>query len=105
MPPANKTLTNKCSLNTPLIDDDGDARELRGEDFALMRPLGEVDPELAALSAAARRGRPKSDRAKEAIKLRIDADVLDAFRASGEGRHTRINDALADWVKARDMRP
>ena len=44
--------------------------------------------------AARRRGRPKLEAPKEAVKLRLDADVLAALRASGEGWQTRINDAL-----------
>lgn len=40
------------------------------------------------------RGRPKSASTKEAVKLRLDADVLAALRASGEGWQTRINDTL-----------
>ncbi len=41
-----------------------------------------------------RRGRPKSATTKEAVKLRLDADVLAALRASGDGWQTRINDTL-----------
>lgn len=44
--------------------------------------------------AARRRGRPKLDTPKEAVKIRLDVDVLAALRASGEGWQTRINDAL-----------
>jgi uncharacterized protein (DUF4415 family) len=44
--------------------------------------------------AARRRGRPRLDAPKEAVKIRLDADVLAALRASGEGWQTRINDAL-----------
>ena len=40
------------------------------------------------------RGRPKAAMTKEAVKLRLDADVLAALRASGDGWQTRINDAL-----------
>ncbi len=40
------------------------------------------------------RGRPKSVTTKEAVKLRLDADVLAALRASGEGWQTRINETL-----------
>lgn len=46
---------------------------------------------------ARRRGRPagsKQTTTKEAVKIRLDADVLDALRASGDGWQTRINDAL-----------
>ena len=44
--------------------------------------------------AARRRGRPKLETPKEAVKLRLDADVLAALRASGDGWQTRINDTL-----------
>lgn len=40
------------------------------------------------------RGRPKAITTKEPVKLRLDADVLAALRASGDGWQTRINDAL-----------
>ncbi|PDQ21960.1 hypothetical protein CN311_06370 [Mesorhizobium sanjuanii] len=41
-----------------------------------------------------RRGRPRLEYPKEAVKLRIDADVLEHFRADGQGWQTRMNDAL-----------
>ena len=40
------------------------------------------------------RGRPKSATTKEPVKLRLDADVLAALRATGDGWQTRINDTL-----------
>jgi uncharacterized protein (DUF4415 family) len=42
----------------------------------------------------ARRGRPKSASPKEAVNLRLDADVLEHFRKTGPGWQTRINQAL-----------
>lgn len=39
-------------------------------------------------------GRPKLDQPKRAVDLRLDADIVDAFRAGGAGWQTRINDAL-----------
>ncbi|NQW80319.1 MAG: BrnA antitoxin family protein [Polaromonas sp.] len=41
-----------------------------------------------------RRGRPKAVVTKAPVKLRLDADVLLALRATGEGWQTRINDTL-----------
>lgn len=41
-----------------------------------------------------RRGRPVLDNPKQPIKLRLDADVIEAFKAGGQGWQTRINDAL-----------
>ena len=40
------------------------------------------------------RGRPRAAVTKEPVKIRLDADVLAALRASGEGWQTRINDTL-----------
>ena len=41
-----------------------------------------------------RRGRPRSERPKEAVKLRLSGEVLDHFRAGGPGWQTRINETL-----------
>jgi uncharacterized protein (DUF4415 family) len=49
---------------------------------------------LPASLQAKLRGRPKAIVTKEAVKLRLDADVLAALRASGDGWQTRINDTL-----------
>ena len=46
-----------------------------------------------------RGGRPRSPNPKQAIKLRLDADVLAHFRASGRGWQTRINAALRRIAK------
>ena len=31
--------------------------------------------------------------------MRVDADVVDKFKAFGDGWQTRINDALKSWVQ------
>lgn len=41
-----------------------------------------------------RRGRPRMASPKQAIKLRLDADLLAHFRATGPGWQTRINAIL-----------
>lgn len=38
---------------------------------------------------------------KEAVKLRIDADVLNWFRATGKGYQTRMNSVLRTFVESR----
>jgi uncharacterized protein (DUF4415 family) len=48
-----------------------------------------------------RRGRPPLPNPKQAVKLRLDADVLAAYRATGDGWQTRIN---ADLRKARKLK-
>ncbi|MDP1612110.1 MAG: BrnA antitoxin family protein [Sulfuritalea sp.] len=46
-----------------------------------------------------RRGRPPAEVTKTPIKLRLDPDIIAAFKASGRGWQTRMNDALRDWLK------
>jgi uncharacterized protein (DUF4415 family) len=41
-----------------------------------------------------RRGRPKVDAPKVSTTIRLDPDVLAAFKASGPGWQSRINEAL-----------
>lgn len=41
-----------------------------------------------------KRGRPRLEAPKEAVKLRIDSDVLSHYRKSGPGWQTRINNDL-----------
>ncbi len=48
-----------------------------------------------------RRGRPPLESPKQAVKLRLDADVLAAYRKTGDGWQTRIN---ADLRKARKLK-
>ena len=40
------------------------------------------------------RGRPKLEAPKKAISLRVDADVLDRYKAGGPGWQGRMNEAL-----------
>ena len=39
-------------------------------------------------------GRPKSANPKKSTTIRLDADVLDFFKAQGKGWQTKINDVL-----------
>jgi uncharacterized protein (DUF4415 family) len=41
---------------------------------------------------------------KEAVKLRIDRDVLDWFRGTGKGYQTRMNNVLRAFVKSRQFK-
>lgn len=70
---------------------------------ALLRSVDQaVSGEYAAVHtpeqiAARKRGRPAGSTqavTKEPVKLRLDADVLAALRATGDGWQTRINEML-----------
>jgi uncharacterized protein (DUF4415 family) len=51
-----------------------------------------------------RRGRPKSERPKLAVKLRLSPDIVEHFRAGGAGWQTRINETLLKAVKREKRR-
>jgi uncharacterized protein (DUF4415 family) len=46
-----------------------------------------------------RRGRPKLEHPKKAVKLRLSPHVIEYFRATGPGWQTRINETLERHVK------
>jgi len=80
---------------------DDDNPEWTAEDFVQARPASEVLPQFIgqkATDALMRRGRgrpPKEDR-KVNQTLRLDPDVLDAFRQQGSGWQARINEVLRE---------
>lgn len=71
------------------------------EDAAINAGI-ELDPDTYELGAVEfkqlRRGRPLGSGTKTQVTLRLDVDVLDKFKASGDGWQTRINAALRDAV-------
>lgn len=62
-----------------------------------------TDEEWAAVKPKRGRGRPKAESRKYLISIRVDGRVLDAFRATGEGWQTKMNDALLDWAALHGM--
>jgi len=85
----------KPPKSAPEMDDPGEAGE--GTDDQLSRAAYAVGGEAvreAPGTLTRRRGRPKLASPKEQISIRLDRDVLAAFRASGRGWHARINRVL-----------
>jgi uncharacterized protein (DUF4415 family) len=76
---------NKPATPTTWVDPD-DAPELTDAFFERA--------DVYAGDKLVRRGRPKAAATKESVKLRLDADLLAALRATGDGWQTRINDTL-----------
>jgi uncharacterized protein (DUF4415 family) len=79
---------------------DPDSPEWTAEDFAKAKPASEtLPPEMyAALVAKRPRGRPKADETKVFTAIRLDADLLDAFKSTGKGWQTRVNAALRQYL-------
>jgi uncharacterized protein (DUF4415 family) len=80
--------------------------ELDEEFFRNAQPAAEALPEIfgeeAAENLLKRRGpgRPKQEVTKVFTRLRLDPDILAAFKKGGRGWQTRINEALREWVAA-----
>ncbi len=68
------------------IAQDHDTVEITAFDMARMQPLR-------------RPGRPKAESPKVPVTMRVDADVLEAIKASGAGWQTRVNELLRDAVR------
>lgn len=62
------------------------------------RPLVRQEIQAGIATYRRQRGRPAGSD-KESTTIRINRDVLAAFRAGGPGWQTRMNAALRDWLK------
>lgn len=58
-----------------------------------------TDAEWTAVKPKVRRGRRLAAVTKERITIRLSRDVVETFRASGDGWQTRVDTALKDWLK------
>ncbi len=97
---------NKKRPDPYLIDDENP--EWTEEMFRQARPAREVlvedfGEEGARALMEKRIGRPVADDPKQQVTLRLDSEVLEAFRVTGKGWQTRLNAALREWV--REHRP
>lgn len=82
----------------PMIDAKGEVRELSEAELKRFRPANEVLPRslLAKINV---RG-PQKNPVKERITIRLSPEVVQPFRATGDGWQTRVDAALKDWLKS-----
>jgi len=67
------------------------------EEFAAFQPISEVDPELLAAykgGTLKKRGRPKLLHPKKLVSVRLDADILTAYKTIGKGWQAQLNSVL-----------
>jgi uncharacterized protein (DUF4415 family) len=79
-------IASKKSIKSDWVDPD-DAPDLSAPEC-----------QAKAVFVPAPRGRPKAVDTKLSTTIRIDRDVLLAFKKDGPGWQTRINAALRDWA-------
>ncbi|MGH9652376.1 MAG: BrnA antitoxin family protein [Bryobacteraceae bacterium] len=84
-----------------LIDDENP--KITQEELRRARPAAEVLPKYIGQKAtdellARGRGRPSKEDRKVNQTIRIDSEVLDAYRREGKGWQTRINQVLREHM-------
>ena len=89
--------------NPELIDQT--APEATDDWFVRARPAKDVLPDLLGDAAVQemlkpKRGRPPSAAPKEHVNIRLDADIVQSFRRTGDGWQTRLNNALREWLSS-----
>ena len=82
---------SKRSTRTEWVDPD-DAPELTDEFFE------QADEYFGGKLVRRGRGRPVGSH-KTATTIRLDDEVLEAFKATGRGWQTRVNAALKEWLQ------
>ena len=94
------TVKTRSGLTLIVPDAAEDAKITQG---ALADPDAQplTDEQIKRLRPTRLRGRPVGTGKKMQLTLRIDTEVIDYFKQSGEGWQTRMNDVLRDWVARR----
>lgn len=80
-----------------MIASDPDNPEVTEAELKEFRPFREVFPDLAE-AIDRKLGRPKAESPKKAISIRLDQEVIDRFKATGDGWQSRMNEALRKAV-------
>ena len=80
---------------------DAENPEWTEEDFRRARPALEGLPKEAVDAVRRYRGQrgPQKSPTKELVSLRVDREVVEAYRATGPGWQTRANEALRAYSK------
>lgn len=84
---------------SPLIDADGEVRTLTAADLSTFRPASDALPPSLQKTLGMRQRGPQRSPTKVSTTIRLSSDVLQAFRATGDGWQTRVDAALKDWLK------
>lgn len=93
------TAARKQKKSPPLYSQEdwdavSDNPEPTDEELKQFRPFREVFPDLAEEIEKTLRGRPPAQNPKQSISIRLDRDVVEAFKAGGKGWQSRMNAAL-----------
>jgi uncharacterized protein (DUF4415 family) len=86
----------------PLTRPDGEVRELKAEDI---KTFGAATTLPASLQRKLGVRGPQKAPTKERITIRLSRDVVERFRATGDGWQARVDSALQEWLEQQKRRP
>ncbi|HED38601.1 MAG TPA: hypothetical protein ENI76_10230 [Ignavibacteria bacterium] len=83
----------------PLIDKNGEVRELTADELKKFKPLSETNPALLAKikKSVGERG-PQKSPTKIPISIRVSPEVAEYFRSEGKGWQGRIDKVLKEYI-------
>jgi uncharacterized protein (DUF4415 family) len=82
----------------PLIDEEGEVREITAEDVALFKPFSALPAEEQKMLLKLRKRGPQKTPKKVPISIRLSPDVVEGLRATGNGWQGRADKALRSWL-------
>jgi len=86
--------------NPEMVDEENP--QWTAADFANARSASKVLPEIFGTMVAQQmlkpRGRPRAEHPKERINIRLSHEVVEYFKAAGDGWQTRIDSALRQFI-------
>ncbi len=85
----------------PLIDEDGEVREITAEDVARFKPFSALPAAEQKMLLKLRRRGPQKAPKKVPISIRLSPDVAEGLRATGNGWQGRADEALRSWLARR----
>jgi uncharacterized protein (DUF4415 family) len=82
----------------PLIDEDGEVREITAEDVARFKPFSALPVAERKMLLKLRKRGPQKTPKKVPISIRLSPDVAEGLRATGSGWQGRADEALRSWL-------
>jgi uncharacterized protein (DUF4415 family) len=82
----------------PLVDEDGEVREVTAEDIALFKPFSALPVAEQRVLLNLRKRGPQKTPKKVPISIRLSPDVAEGLRATGNGWQGRADEALRSWL-------
>jgi uncharacterized protein (DUF4415 family) len=92
-------MANRKSSRGPLIDKDGEVREVKADEVSLFKPFSGLPQEEQKMLLRLRGRGPQRAPKKVPISIRLSPEVIQGLRATGNGWQRRADEALRSWLE------